>query len=231
MADLIRKNLQVINTASIKAEVRADGRCFIVRDQNGKRQAVPATSRLAECLIISAVEESSTELPSRSDVKMIIDILIGRAMAGVDNLVEEYSFRVPNVVDLVLKFMEGEGKWSGRTSELLGAIRKLASNPAGLINLPDSTQVFSQVIRKHVVLFSELGLAVKVEHKRDGSVTKITRIDATERNADSAAELAVDSPPGDACDAGDAGDERFDESDELTQFIDPSCISSNGERD
>ena len=205
MADLIRRNLQVINTASIQAEVRADGRCFIVRDQNGKRQVVPATSRLAECLIISAVEESSTDLPSRSDVRMIIDILIGRAMAGVDNMVEECSLRVPRIVDLVLKFMEGKTTWSGKTCDLFEAIRKLASKSAGLFNLPESTRVFSEEIQKRESRFRERGLLVGVSHKRNGSTTQISRIDAGETNTDTAAsEFGVDSQTGDAGDAGDA---------------------------
>lgn len=205
MADLIRRNLQVINTASIQAEVRADGRCFIVRDQNGKRQVVPATSRLAECLIISAVEESSTDLPSRSDVKMIIDILIGRAMAGVDNMVEECSLRVPRIVDLILEFMEGKATWSGKTCDLFEAIRKLAAKSAGLFNLPESTRVFSEEIQKHESMFRERGLLVGVSHRRHGSTTEIVRMDAGEMNADTAAPApGVDSQTGDASDAGDA---------------------------
>ena len=231
MANLIRNILGVVKDASIHAEVLADGRCFIVREQNGKRQVVPATSRMAECLIIAAVSDSDCDLPSRIDVKLIIDILIGRAMAGIENMVEEYPLRVPKVVDLVLKFMEDRAKWSGRTRDLLEGARKLASKSAGLINLPESTRVFSEEIQKHEVMFNERGLAVKVSHKRNGSTTQIARIDAGETNADAAAALANDSPSGDASDASDAGDKRFDESDELTQFIDPACISSNGERD
>lgn len=228
MSNLIRNILLVVEAASIHAEVLVDGRCFIVRDRDGKKQVVPATSRMAECLIIAAVSESNCDLPSRSDVKMIIDILIGRAMAGIENMVEEYSLRVPKIVDLVLKFMEDKTEWSAKTCELLEAIRKLASKSAGLINLPESTRVFSEEIQKREVMFNERGLAVRVSHTRHGSTTRLARIYAAERDADAAIELGDDSLTGDAS---DAGDERFVESDELTQFIDPACISSNGERD
>lgn len=199
---------KALEDADVKAEIHEDGQAFIVFTGNSHPIKSCITDDATIDMALATLDEKLSEMPSETELKSAFRVLRGKAALETGRIPCEGNENTSPIVNAILVFMERQPEWQGKTETLL---RELSLKDGSPTWKHLSTRVFAYRINESRKAFRFFDLFIETFRRNDGSYVRMHWLGQS--------------------DASDASDERFDGSDELTQFIDPSCISSNGERD
>lgn len=197
-----------LKDGGVRAEIHEDGHLIMVFSGNDSTIELSASDDATIDIALAKLDGKLNEMPSETELKMAFRVLRGKAALETGRIPCEGIEKTSPIVNAILAFMERQPEWQGKTGSLLRALSLKDGSPTWR-HL--STRVFAYRINESRKAFRFFDLFIETFRRNDGSYVRMHWLGQS--------------------DASDASDERFDGSDELTQFIDPSCISSNGERD
>ena len=152
---------------------------------DGFQQEWPADSQRIQDLVISMFYGMTGDRITTSERDFLMALLREECRKGGRRCIEAESQETDKdvIVQAVLYHMNKNGSFTGRTVDLVKALRE--AQKSGQISeaesIPVFTNIFSRRLRRLVPVLKGYGVVVTMEHKEEGSHCTLKRLDSFQR--------------------------------------------------